>query len=374
MAKTAKTVAPMKIKGWPDDELMALYMAHNSGAKNVPSYADGRRLRYDGANLYEDGNDLVLRCVVKGKHRFILATNEGWRGGGWGSRTHKVVNAARYLTTDKTGPVLKTSLHGRPFPNDIDAGALRCMIEKGADTDVVTYLAKVYRVPLSAIYRVTAPTHTGYRGNPVERATGYMEWHAPAARAKRAKEKREYKAEQERRLRPYTDAVRNAAWALDDLTRDDAAITSSDILAFVGYTPQPGDMFKFLLPGFQSNNGPWPQVGVWTEDRQMVRVCHRGWHLTNATGLAQWLSWGSELYLAEGTGECSPSNGPQADGKQAFQRARLLRQIGGGITVQAIRAWKRYQSGDLRRDQIAAAEAALDDARYMLAMAEQGYI
>jgi len=130
-----------------------------------------------------------------------------------------------------------------------------------------------------------------------------------------------------------------------------AAATPEEIMQHLGYTPQPGDMFKRLrrspLLGYRSHSSGfvYPPLGEWAPAVEgEVALCHNGYHLTDLQHIQRWSSRGDELFLAEGT--TATGDVVRDDEKTAHRSVRLVKYLGDANIAQE-EIWK-LRKGNLK--------------------------
>lgn len=397
--------APLKVKGFPDEQVIELYVAHNlTPHKLIPPAAKGRNLSYDGDALFDQGK-LVTRFAKRGKQRLVFASSHGQRTGAWGRPGTSIASRVSYILPVDC-PKIETRIAGHNMAQAIGNGEwlrlCRDMAETNVDAPIVAWVAKLYRVPLAKVYANVKAPSGGWRynqrrvDNTQKTALDLLHYYTPQAKAEREREAREAR-EQARRywlrrqyVQPFYDAFATAGANIVNLEhviagKYETTYTTAEILGMLGVdiAAKPSPRFKYLNHNDDGSryakSGPWPAHEQWAPSISPVQACMRGYHLTDYEGIALWRSWGAHLYLAEGAGQ---SDGVMAghkvggDRKIAYETARTTRYLG-EVTEEKLRAYRlsHRDAGWLTelQEELDAARAVHAQAALEYNLASQGY-
>lgn len=357
------------------------------GVKGTPKEASKGMLKFDANHLFDmRRHEPVAWPVGKGKRRVIvIKENAGRRYGSWGRSSGNIADYVKAAIVPKLdGPYLMLGYRADNELTDSPRWERVATALAGDNCFAEAYaLATAIRMPVSKLPRPAYkydldPSGRWYGAGIREAKTrDAVDAFDPIKVKAKAKAKREenkrieeerVKAHRERlRLQPYYSARDIAQGALRNLENDGQRLTGEEILAYYGHTPKPGEWFKILGSDRMARHGAWPAIGEWSQPVDRVRVCASGWHLTPVDGIPNWLSWGAELYLAEGKGY---SNGDSD--KAAFASARLVKHIG-RVDREAQECIINARNTGERKAIIEAARVVCAEASFMLAMAVQGY-
>ena len=370
-----------KAAKFSEDDVLRLWLARMVGDKDAPRAAQMKSSRRDPLGYYETklfdlrNNRLIAqRLRFKDDVHFVAVVDwNNYRRVGWGY-TSLAATLGGILPRDHKF-VVQSVADFKPLP----ISKLRAMLWEGSARTVFD-LCRLFGINHDRVLAESEASGMRYRRDHSQ--TGY---HSTSAKDIVHRYSKEYRDEQRARqaleraigrhrdkayehmrpLRDVVDATRRKVALAQGTNREP---TADEVFAHVGYTPQPGDLFKLLTVKDdgtnRANSGWWPAVGEWTEEKH-VDPCRSGWHLTEAQHIMRWQSWGSDLFLAEGRGQSATDTG-----KVVFAQARLVRHIA-KIDWVALKSKVNFDPD--REPKVKAALAAHEKALADHEMATNGY-
>lgn len=364
-----------------EDDVLSLWLLRMIGDKKAPRAAQTKSSKREPLGYYEtklfrlrDNRLIAQRLRVKNDVYFIAVTDwANYRRIGWGHQTLCEAIKSRLPRGHKFFVGTASGIKPSSIP------ALRKMLWEGLPYKVYD-LCRLFDINRDRVLAGSNDTvvrygderyHSGYRSASAKDIVHrYSKEYRDEQREKRRMDAliQKHRNDFWHHIHPFGKAVAETQRAIIEASGTNREPTYKEVFAHVGYTPQPGDLFKLLTvtPGGanRANSGHWPAVGEWTEERKVV-VCRSGWHLTRAQYLMRWRSWGPDLFLAEGRGQSA-----EETDKVVFAEARLVRHLG-KIDWAALTEKVNYDP--IREARVAAAKAKHEVAQGEHDMATAGY-